>query len=155
MVDEAQNFLKNFEGELTETWVVFTKADRLASMEGKDFQGFYDKLKALIPKLEKMFIISAKEDKGVDELVDTLCTKAVSGPHMYPDGAVSNKNMRFFASEYIREQAFAALKDELPYEMAVVIEQFLDAKKVDGKKTDTQISASILVNRPSQRGIVV
>ena len=73
---------------------------------------------------------------------------------MYPYGDVSNKNLRFFSAEYIREQAFRILKDEVPYELAVVIDDYKDVK--DPKSpVISRISASILVNRPSQRAIVV
>jgi GTP-binding protein Era len=155
VVSECQNFIKNFDGQLTKTWILFTKTDRIKNIENKDFDAFFDKIKELIPNAEKYFVISAKKGDNVHLLTSALCDEAIDGPHLYPDGEVSNKNQRFFASEYIREQAFATLNDELPYELAVVIDQYQDAKKIDGKKEDTKISATILVNRPSQRAIVV
>ena len=64
--------------------------------------------------------------------------------------------MRFFVCEYIRKQAFELLKEEIPYEVAVVIEDYENVKKTDPEsKIAAKISASILVNRPSQRAIVV
>lgn len=155
VLGECSSFLKNFDGELSKTWVVFTKSDIVQNLENKDFEGFFSKIKEMIPSAEKYFVLSGKEGDNVHELTGALCDEAIPGPHLYPDGAVSNKNERFFASEYIREQAFNTLKDELPYELAVVIEEFYDAKNKPGEKVDAQISASILVNRPSQRAIVV
>ena len=155
VLSECQNFIKNFDGQLTKTWIVFTKVDRLNNPESKNYEAFFEKIKEIVPNAEKYFVISAKNGENVHLLTSALCDEAQGGPHLYPDGEVSNKSQRFFASEYIREQAFATLQDELPYELAVVIDQYQDAKKVDGKKEDCKISATILVNRPSQRAIVV
>jgi GTP-binding protein Era len=155
VMSEVRNFLKDFDQELSKTWVIFTKADRVKDIHLKNFEGFYDQIKELIPSLENHYVVSGKEGDGVHLLTGALCDIAIPGPHLYPDGSVSNKNERFFASEYIRETAFNTLNDELPYEMAVVIEEFYDAKNKPGQSVDAKISASILVNRPSQRAIVV
>ncbi|MDP7321019.1 MAG: GTPase Era [Bacteriovoracaceae bacterium] len=155
VISECKNFIKEFKSELTKTWVVFTKVDRVENIEQKDFNGFFEKIKEMIPACEKYFVISGKEGTNVHLLTGEICDQAQPGPHLYPDGAVSNKNERFFASEYIREQAFNALKDELPYELAVVVDEYYDAQNKPGQKVDTKISATILVNRPSQRAIVV
>lgn len=154
-VSEVKSFMKSFDKELSKTWIVFTKIDELQKNTQKDYAGFFDKIKEIIPSAEKFFPISGKEGEGVHLLTGALCDEAAPGAHLYPDGSVSNKNQRFFASEYIREQAFNTLKDELPYELAVVIEEFYDAKSRGEEKVDAKISASILVNRPSQRAIVV
>lgn len=155
VLGECKSFLKNFDGDLTKTWVLFTKSDRIENLENKDYGSYFEKVKELIPSAEKFFVISGKEGDNVHTLTGDLCDAAEPGPHLYPDGSVSNKNERFFASEYIREQAFNTLKDELPYELAVVVDEFYDAKNKPENKVDAKISASILVNRPSQRAIVV
>ncbi len=155
VISDVKNFLKDFDGELSRTWVVFTKSDRVENLENKNFDGFFETIKVMIPNAEKYFVLSGKEGDNVHLLTGALCDAALPGPHLYPDGSVSNKNERFFASEYIREQAFNTLKDELPYELAVVVDEYYDAKKVGEQNVDAKISASILVNRPSQRAIVV
>jgi len=156
VVSEAKNFIKDFDAPLKDTWILFTKSDKLKNIHEKDFEGLFEKIKEFVPSASNYYVISPKEGDGVHLLTAAICDAAQSGPHFYPDGAVSNKNHRFFASEYIREQAFSILKDELPYELAVVIEEFKDAKnKKDEEKEDAKISATILVNRPSQRAIVV
>lgn len=155
VLSEVENFMKDFDAPLSRTWVVFTKSDRVKNIENKDFDKFFESIKQIIPSVERYFVTSPKTGDNIHLLTAALVDAAQPGPHLYPEGEVSNKNMRFFASEYIREQAFATLNDELPYEVAVVIDQFQDARKVDGVLEDTKISATILVNRPSQRGIVV
>lgn len=152
--EDVTSFVKEFENTLNTTWVVFTKSDRV-DLEKINLDEKFEMIKGFIPSVQKYFVISSKEGTNIHLLTGALCDEALPGPHLYPNGAVSNKNERFFATEYIREQAFKVLKDELPYELAVVIEDYQDAMEIDGKKYDTKISASILVNRPSQRAIVV
>lgn len=145
---DLQHFVKEFENKLGKTWVVFTKSDLV---KDSDLEEKFEKVKEVIPTAERYFSLSGKTGDDVHILTGALVDAAEPGPHLYPDGSVSNKNQRFFASEYIREQAFHTLQDELPYETAVVIDEYFDGKE----KENTKISASILVNRPSQRAIVV
>lgn len=152
---EFMDFKKTFETEFSKTWVIFTKSDLLPNAEQVLASKFIE-LKTLEPKLEKFFIVSAKDGTNIHLLTGAICDIAQSGPHLYPDGSASNMNERFFVTEYIREQAFRLLNEELPYEIAVIIDEYKDLR---GKEKDSNyvshISASILVNRPSQRAIVV
>jgi len=155
MVSEFKEFIKNFESPLGPTWIIFTKAD-LFEKESLNVTGVMSALKELCPSIERHFIISSKDGHNIHELTGAIQDAAKSGPHLYPAGDVSNKTERFFATEYIREQAFRLLKEELPYEIAVVIDEYKDVKKKDPEALpEAHISASILVNRPSQRAIVV
>lgn len=155
VVSECKNFLKDFDQGLSKTWIVFTKSDRVVNLENKNLDGFFEKIKEILPSAEKYFVVSGKDGDNVHLLTGAMCDAAEPGPHLYPDGSVSNKSERFFASEYIREQAFNSLQDELPYELAVVIDEYYDAQSKPGQSIDAKISATILVNRPSQRAIVV
>ncbi len=156
IIEQVKEFLSNFQGQLSRTWIIFTKSDLQANSAEFLIKSF-EEIKELIPSAEKFFDLSATTGENVHVLTGAICDAAQPGPHLYPKGDVSNKSQRFFASEYIREQAFNLLKEELPYEMAVVIEEFKDAdmESVDEKFHSSRISAAILVNRPSQRGIVV
>lgn len=151
------DFKENLNSELGPTWVVFTKSDRIEDVDKLPLGEIVDRAKEVFPSIEKFFMISTKTGDNVHELTGALCDRAQPGPHLYPGGEVSNRNQRFFVTEYIREQAFELLDDELPYEVAVVIEEYREAKaKKDGSELPmSHISASILVNRPSQRAIVV
>lgn len=154
IIKECQEFIKNFSGTLNKTWIVFTKND-LANVRDEVAQELFIGIQKLIPSADKFFKISSTSGENIHLLTASLCDEAIPGPHLFPNGDVSNKNQRFFATEYIREQAFNILSDELPYEVAVVIDEFKDSYKNADIKRDAQISASILVNRPSQRAIVV
>lgn len=155
MVNEFKDFLKNFEAPLSRTWIVFTKSD-LVKKEDLNLAPVIEKMKELCPSIEKTFVISSKDGDNIHELTGAIVDAAPNAPHLYPGGDASNKNERFFVTEYIREQAFRLLKEELPYEVAVIIDEYKEVrKKDDSVPPEAHISASILVNRPSQRAIVV
>lgn len=155
MVLEFKDFLKNFDMPLGRTWVLFTKSD-LVNKEELNLSSTIIKLKELCPTIEKHFVISSKDGDNIHTLTGAIQDASVNAPHLYPGGDASNMNERFFATEYIREQAFRLLKEELPYEIAVIIDEYKDVRKKDEEEMpEAHISASILVNRPSQRAIVV
>lgn len=155
VLQDFKNFTKSFENELKKSWIIFTKLDLLSDDEDK-LQSYFEEIKSICPSVERYFAISAKEGTHIHDLIGAIDDEALSGPHLYPDGDASNKNERFFVTEYIREQAFRVLKEELPYEIAVIIDEYKDMRrKDDSLPPEAHISASILVNRPSQRAIVV
>ncbi|OIQ17885.1 MAG: GTPase Era [Bacteriovorax sp. MedPE-SWde] len=155
VLQQFVDFKENIDKELGRTWVVFTKSDRVEAASELPLSMVMEKAKLIMPNLEKHFLTSSKSGYNVHLLTGDICDEAIPGPHFYDRGAISNKPERFFATEYIREQAFALLKDELPYELAVVIDEYKDIKPKPGEDGASHISASILVNRPSQRAIVV
>ena len=153
---QFSEFKENIGQELGPTWVVFTKSDKVENAENLPLKEVVEQAKAILPSLEKFFLISNTDGTNIHELTGAICDRAQPGPHLYPNGDVSNKNQRFFVTEYIREQAFELLKDEVPYEVAVVIDEYKEVKsKTDPEIHESHISASILVNRPSQRAIVI
>jgi GTP-binding protein Era len=156
ILEQIVSFKENIEQELGNSWIVFTKADKVENAEELPLALVFEKAKELIPNLSKYFLVSSKDATNIHILTGALCDQAQPGPHLYPNGDISDKTQRFFATEYIREQAFELLKDEVPYEVAVVIDEYREVKsKEDPNIVDSHISASILVNRPSQRAIVI
>jgi GTP-binding protein Era len=95
--------------------------------------------------------ISATRGTNVDELVQELCRALPQGPPLYGPEMLTDRTERFLAGELVREQLFLLLKQELPYATAVVIETW--EERAD--RGDVVIDASILVERDSQKGIVV
>jgi GTPase len=153
--DQISEVVSTLNKELTKTWVVFTKSDLLDLKEGINFDVFLQKIREHIPSVEKTFLVSSVSEENMNILLGSICDEAKEGPHLFDEGQMSNKNERFFVGEYIREQAFELLKEELPYEIAVVIDEYKDLSRENDSPIVAQISASILVNRPSQRAIVV
>jgi GTP-binding protein Era len=115
---------------------------------------------ALLPMLEawsarggfeELVPISALTGDGVDRLEQAIAVRLPEGPALFPEDMVTDRAERFLAGELVREQLFRQLGEELPYATAVVIDQF--SERPD--KGDVVISASIFVERESQKGIVV
>lgn len=156
VLQQVKDFVDNFREELGPTWLVFTKADKVENANELPLKEVFEKAKEILPALQKYYLISVKDDMNLNDLIMGICDMAPNAPHHFPNGDMSDKNERFFATEYIREQAFNLLKDELPYEIAVVIDEYKDVRnKNNPDEAMSHISASILVNRPSQRAIVV
>ncbi len=156
LLAQIKDFKETFEIELGPTWMLFSKADLLPGYSEIPFEKVFNFGKELLPSLEKYFVISAKEGENIHLLNGALADKAIPGPHLFPGGEISDKPERFFACEYIREQAFLLLKDEVPYEIAVTIDEYKDLQDKNKKsKMASMISATIHVNRPSQRAIAV
>lgn len=101
-------------------------------------------------EFEEIFPVSARTGEGVDEALAKLTERLPTGPQFYPSGIVTDQPERFFFGELIREKVFILLSQELPYSTAVMIDDVED--KENGV---TVIMASIIVERDSQKGIVI
>lgn len=97
---------------------------------------------------------SALKGTGVDDLVDSLAELMQPSPPYFPKDQMLDGTEKFVVSELIREKLFHLLDQELPYSVAVQVETF-DEEERDGEKPRVHIMARILVERPSQKGIVI
>ncbi len=97
------------------------------------------------------FLISAKKGFGVEDFLKHLFGILPEGPDYYPEDELTDLPMRFIAKEILREKLFAFLSDELPYSVAVSIEEYRE----DPEKNLTRIRAEIYVERESQKGMVI
>ncbi len=93
--------------------------------------------------------VSAQTGENVDVLADRLLEHLPEGPPLYPEDFVSDRPERFFVAEMVREQLVRQTREELPYATAVVIESYREEEKL------VRIEAAILVERESQKGIVI
>lgn len=105
----------------------------------------YSKLfafKELIP-------LSALNSEGVDLLVNTISALLPEGPRYFPEDSLTDAPERFIAAEMVREKVFLFAREEVPYSVAVVIDRF------EEKKDIVSISATINVEKDSQKGIII
>jgi GTP-binding protein Era len=99
---------------------------------------------------DEIFMISAKTGDGVDALLDKLISRMPAGPWLYPADELSDLSERLLAAEATREQLFLQLRDELPYEAAVLPESW------ENKKDKTAVvHQTIVVTRTGHRAIVL
>ncbi len=94
-------------------------------------------------------IVSALHQKGVDAIAESIFNLLPQGPPFYPPDQLSEHPERFFVSELIREQLFDQYRAEIPYSCAVNVLTFSDDKDM------VRIEAEIVVNRNSQKGILI
>ncbi|MCA0453372.1 MAG: GTPase Era [Chloroflexi bacterium] len=99
---------------------------------------------------EAAIMVSAVQGDGVPDLVDYLREGMPEGPRYYPVDQVSEVNMRFIAAEVIREKIILNTEKEVPYSVAVEVEEYKERSE-----TMTYISATIYVERDSQKGILI
>ena len=92
---------------------------------------------------------SATKRRGIDKLLDILLPLLPLGPRLYPAEQASEANLRFLAAELIREKVIELTSEEIPYAVAVEITRFKEGAE------RTQIEANIIVERGSQKGIII
>jgi GTP-binding protein Era len=99
---------------------------------------------------EPIFMISALDGDGVEDLKRHLAASLPTGPWLFPEDQLSDAPERLIAAEVTREQVFLQLHDEIPYASTVETEQWED--RPDGS---VRIGQVIYVQRPGQRAIVL
>jgi len=99
---------------------------------------------------EQIFMISALDGDGVEDLQAFLTAKMPVGPWLFPEDQLSDLPQRLLAAEVTREKAYLHLHQELPYALVVDTEDWQDFK--DGS---VRIALVIYVERDSQKGIVL
>ncbi|HEX6576455.1 MAG TPA: GTPase Era, partial [Gemmatimonadaceae bacterium] len=94
-------------------------------------------------------MISAVSGDGVDDLMKAISENLPESPFLYPEDDVSTQSVRFFVAELIRETVLEQLHDEVPYSVAVGIEEFREGK------SPLYIRAVVYVERESQKRIII
>lgn len=93
--------------------------------------------------------VSAKEKFNLESVLNAVISKLPVSPAWFDKDAFTDKNLRFFASEIIREQILQNYSQEIPYSCEVEIESFKEGEE------RYEISAVIYVMRDSQKGILI
>ena len=107
------------------------------------YAGLYP-FKAILP-------LSALHADGTDRLIAEILEVLPVGPRYYPEDIPTDATERFLTAEIIREKIFLQIGEEIPYSSAVLIESF----KENPEKQMVTIHAAIVVERTSQKGIMI
>lgn len=99
---------------------------------------------------KEVFPISATQGNNVNELLNSLKEELPEGPQYYPEDQVTDHPERFIISELIREKVLQLTRQEVPHSVAVLIESM----KSDENDL-VHIQATIIVDRPTQKGIII
>lgn len=93
--------------------------------------------------------ISAKNGKGIDEVIDEISKYSHESPWFFPDDIVTDQPERAMAAEIIREKMLRLLADEIPHGVAVIVESFEESPKI------IKIRAEIFCEKDSHKPIII
>ena len=125
--------------------LVINKIDISSQEQVQELMGWW---REQLPKAI-IFPASAQEKFNLDNIFDAIVENLPYAPAWYDKDVFTDKNLRFFASEIVREKIFLNYKEEIPYSCEVVVEEFKEgAERYD-------ISAVIYVMRDTQKGIII
>ena len=144
--DDDELVLKSIASSNAIVMLVVNKIDRIADKER--LLPFLNNLQSIVGNID-VVPISAFSMDDVNKLESLILEKLPVSEKIYGVDEITDRNLRFFAAELIREKLMQKLGDELPYESTVVIDQFKELKK------NIHIHATIWVKRASQKAIVI
>ena len=93
--------------------------------------------------------VSAETGEGVEGLRETIAARLPESPFLYPEDDVSSQPVRFFVAELVRETIFELYEKEVPYSVAVKVEEFRE------NAAPIYIRVVIFVERPTQKAILI
>ena len=127
---------------------VINKKDTLKKAADLDVQ--IKKLEE-IGVFDKVVATSAKDNDGVDELLNVIDSYAMEGPHYFEEDAITNMPEKVIVSEIVREKLLLNLFEEIPHGTNVEVEKFKERKG----KNMVDISVVIYCERKSHKGMII
>lgn len=145
--DSEKLLIENLRGQNRTVILALNKIDRI------DKQSLLSQIDRWSRRFsfEAIVPISARMGTQVDVLLSAMEKVLPLGPPLFPEDAVTDAPMRFIAAEIVREKVFRYTGDEIPYATAVTVDEFNAVNDL----TPVRISATIHVERDSQKGIVI
>ena len=125
--------------------VILNKADAVSDEDIEKATNFFKEQ----PYCKQVIVISALKKKGIDKLLAVIIELLPEGAPFYEGDNISDLPTKFFVSELIREKIFLLYGEEIPYHATVLVQEFKE------KTTLIKISADIIVQRDTQKGIIL
>ena len=127
---------------------VILLVNKIDQSDQKSLESIIDNWKSLLPNAQ-ILPISALHNMSLQFIMPKLLEWLPENPPYFDKEQLTNKNMRFFVSEIIREKILMLYQKEVPYSCEVVVEDYKEEEKI------TRIRANIMVSRNSQKAIVI
>tara|TARA_B100001079_G_C16318931_1_gene473727 strand:+ start:29 stop:904 length:876 start_codon:yes stop_codon:yes gene_type:complete len=127
---------------------VILLVNKIDQSDQKSLESIIDNWKSLLPNAQ-ILPISALHNMSLQFIMPKLLEWLPENPPYFDKEQLTNKNMRFFVSEIIREKILLLYQKEVPYSCEVVVEEYKEEEKI------TRIRANIMVSRNSQKAIVI
>jgi|AntRauTorckE6833_2_1112554.scaffolds.fasta_scaffold00314_12 GTP-binding protein Era len=127
---------------------VLVLINKIDKVKEEDIEAHITYWKEKIPK-GQLLPVAALHKFNVDVVMNRILELLPDNPPYYPKDELTNRNMRFFISEIIREKALVLYQKEIPYSIEVLIDEYKEEEVI------IRIKAFIFVARESQRRIVI
>ncbi len=144
-VSYYEKFLE-INGDKRKHIVVLSKIDQISQgdllKKISEYNQYASKFEALIP-------MSVTKNVGKTDLLNTIVKHLNESPYLYDPDDITTEMIRTIYKEFIREAIFDNISDEIPYESDVLID------KIDEDSPTEHIRATIIVEKESQKGIII
>ncbi len=144
-VENYEKFLKLNNSKVKHI-IVLSKIDQVSQeklfKKISQYSQFSDHFEALIP-------VAVPKKVGHKDLLDTISKLLPESPYLYDPEDLTSELVRDIYAGFIREGVFQNVSDEIPYESDVIIEKIYEEKNID------KIIATIIVEKESQKGIII
>ena len=125
--------------------LIINKIDKYEETQAEEARTYW---KTVFPDAD-VFAISALKGLHIDELRERIVALLPLSPPYFPKDALTDRPMRFFVSELIREQILLQYKKEIPYSVEVVVESYKEEDDI------VRIGATLYVERTTQKAIII
>lgn len=130
----------------TPALLLTNKIDRV--QDKRKLLPYIEQFKA-VREFDEYIPVSATTGEGLDRVREAIVSRLAEGPAYFPTDHLTDQPERFLAAEMIREQILRHTHQEVPHSVAVLIERWEETNKI------TRIAATIYVERPGQKAIVI
>ena len=143
--DDDQYLLEHLDIKGKPLIVVINKIDQSRINQVQKIKDIYQQ------KLPEATIVEtvAIDKFNLDVLIDKICHFLPEGPKYFEENVITDKDEVFFIKEVIREKALKILRDEVPHSIAIFVDN------IEWEANPITIQASIIVEKDSQKGIVI
>lgn len=144
-IDEGDLFINSSMSKDIPMFIAINKIDLVRINQAQAIKAKYQEL---YPRA-KLIEMSAVQNFGLDELLENIKNVIKEGPRYFDENQVTDKDGSFFISEIIREKLLKILKEEVPHNLAVRVDE------IKHKKEAMAVRATIIVDKDSHKGIVI
>ena len=144
-LDAGDQFINETLSKTIPLFIVINKIDLMRLPEVQEIKAKYQEMYPHAKILEA----SAIENYGIEELLKEVKGVIKEGPRYFAEDQLTDKDSSFMISEVIREKLLKLLKDEVPHDLAVRVDE------IKSKKEAVFIRATIIVDKESHKGIVI
>ena len=99
---------------------------------------------------EEIVPVSALKEDGLDDLKRVIISRLPHQPAFYPAGEITDRPQRFFVAEIVRQKVFEQFGEEIPYSVAVVVDEYKEREQAKD-----YIRATVVCERESQKAILI